>query len=78
MYTMQATVRGNRIHTFAPLALGSQDPTWTAEDHARFLTLRARHVGSSSELVQCLVWKRKVPGLMYSTEIEVKLVELQK
>jgi hypothetical protein len=70
----QVIVRGNRIHQFPPTAVA--DPTWTAEDHARFLTLRARYANSSAEVVQCIVWKRKVPGLTYTADIEAKLAEL--
>ncbi len=64
-------VRGNRIHRLEPALL---DATWNAEDCARFATLRARYADKLNvEMVRCMVWKAKVPGLMYPSDIEATL-----
>lgn len=69
---MEHIVRGNRIHILAQVLL---DPTWNAEDCARFATLRARYErqGQAIDTIRCMVWKSKVPGLMYPPEVEMML-----
>jgi hypothetical protein len=64
---MEYIIRGNRIHT---VSVYPTDPTWNTEDCARFRTLRARYPTTSTELLQCIVWKQKVPGLLYPHEVE--------
>ena len=64
-------VRGNRIYRLEPALL---DATWNAEDRARFATLRARYADKLNiELIRCMVWKAKVPGLQYPAETEQAL-----
>ncbi len=64
---MEFIVRGNRIHTVPVIPT---DPVWNPEDCARFRTLRARHSATSAEVLQCIVWKHKVPGLLYPDDVE--------
>ncbi len=66
-------VRGNRIHTVDT----STDPTWTAEDKSRFGTLQARFPEVSSDILQCWVWKAKVPGLQYNEAVETALSKMR-
>lgn len=53
------------------------DPTWTATDKARWATIHARwqsqqrlSAEEQERLLACAVWKRKLPGLTYTTAIE--------
>jgi hypothetical protein len=78
---MQTIVRGNQmIHTCPPVG----DRTWTLEDKETAKTLEARWIakGVSSfereQLLACAIWKRKLPGLMYTDMIEKRIQELQK
>ncbi len=64
---MDYIVRGNRIHKVPAFPT---DPIWNTEDCARFRTLRAKYPATSTELLQCIVWKQKVPGLLYPPEVE--------
>jgi hypothetical protein len=58
------------------------DRTWTQEDKECAKTLDARWICkgvSSSErdqLLACAIWKRKLPGLLYTEAIEQRLQEL--
>jgi hypothetical protein len=52
----------------------SLDPVWNAEDRARYATLLAKSAAKADPaLIQCAVWKRKVPGLTYDSNIESQL-----
>ncbi len=64
-------IRGNIFLTI-PIF---RDPTWNAEDNARMDTLSARFP-TQIPLVQCLVWKQKVPGLQYPPDVESALAKL--
>jgi hypothetical protein len=55
----------------------SLDPLWNAEDRARYATLLARATTATAPvnpaLIQCAVWKHKVPGLTYDSNITAAL-----
>ncbi len=70
---MEFIVRGNRIHAVPTIPT---DPVWNPEDCARFRTLRARHPATSTDVLQCIVWKHKVPGLLYPDDVESVLDRL--
>ena len=72
---MPHIVRGNRIYEFAEEEL---DACWNREDRERFWTLRARFPHESKEVILCMAWKRKFPGLVYDSTIELNLRQLQK
>ncbi len=69
---MLRVVRGNRMLEIPNSQHTSLDPIWNAEDRARYATLLAK-TASDPALVQCAVWKRKVPGLTYDSNIESQL-----
>jgi hypothetical protein len=59
------------------------DPTWTANDRTRAQTVSARlaakgvvAVDELDSLVRCIVWKMKLPGLIYDTQIEERIAAL--
>ncbi len=73
-------VRGNRIlQTHPPTG----DATWTLHDRETAKTTEARWISlgvSDTERVQllpCLIWKKKLPGLQYPIDIESRLADLQ-
>jgi hypothetical protein len=70
---MPRIIRGNRIH-FAEVPT---DPTWTDVDQARFCTLNARFPEASRDMLQCWVWKMKVPGLQYDGTVETALSKMK-
>ncbi len=58
----------------------SLDPIWNAEDRARYATLLARASAAAAAaapvnpaLIQCAVWKHKVPGLTYDSNTTAAL-----
>lgn len=67
------TVRGNH---YVKVPDTPVDPTWTPEDLGRHCTLQARFPDVDAELLQCWVWKTKVPGLQYPGAIEFQLATL--
>lgn len=75
---MQQVIRAGQI--FRVEAGPSTDPTWTAADHARRATIAARWKSQQrlsedeqKRLLDCAVWKRKLPGLTYTPAIESQL-----
>ena len=47
------------------------DPCWNSEDRARYLTLAARFYAKlPMPIIECMVWKRKFPGLSYNCDVE--------
>jgi hypothetical protein len=69
-------IRGNQFVVLPPLPTLFQDPTWNSEDCACLETLRARFPTSSLDMLACWVWKRKVPGLSYTTNVEEALTKM--
>jgi hypothetical protein len=72
-------VRGNQmIRTSSPTG----DKTWTKEDKARAQTVEARWISTGiptqeiKDLLPCLIWKKKLPGLRYTSTIESRLDSL--
>ncbi len=72
-------VRGNQIiQTNPPVG----DKTWTEEDKATARTIEARWISTGistqeiQDLLPCLIWKKKLPGLQYTDAIEQRLVSL--
>jgi hypothetical protein len=56
------------------------DPTWTITDKARWANIQARWRSQQrlspeeqGRLLECAVWKRKLPGLTYTSAIESQL-----
>ncbi len=69
---MPSVIRGNR-RIVVPQK--DWDPCWNGEDCSRYLTLAARFVEKLPlPVVECLVWKRKFPGLQYDSGVE-KLIQ---
>ncbi len=73
-------VRGNRIlQTTPPVG----DATWTQQDRETAKTIEARWINlgisdmERERLLPCHIWKRKLPGLQYPTDIESRLSDLQ-
>jgi hypothetical protein len=66
---MPSVLRGNQLVTI-PMSAQYWDPSWNAEDRARFLTLSARLPSLSPAIIACMVWKRKFPGLQYDYAVE--------
>ena len=58
------------------------DPTWTATDKSRALTVAARLHSKGviaddiDSLVRCIIWKMKLPGLTYDAAIEERIATL--
>ncbi len=69
---MPRVIRGNRICTVDV----PTDPTWTTEDRSRYCTLVARFPNTLPDIVQCWVWKVKVPGLRYDEDTEAVLSKM--
>jgi hypothetical protein len=64
-------IRGNTIH--AIVTQDPLDPCWNLEDCARFATLQARFATQPAmtlDVLQCMVWKAKFPGLVYADSVE--------
>lgn len=80
---MLRVVRGNRMLEIPNSQHMSLDPLWNSEDRARYATLLARASASAAAvassapvnplLIQCAVWKHKVPGLTYDSNITAAL-----
>jgi hypothetical protein len=69
-------VRGNQFIVHPMLPTLYQDPTWNVEDHNRLETFRSRFPTTQIDLLMCLVWKQKAPGLCYAAHVEDALVKL--
>ncbi len=58
------------------------DKTWTQEDKTRGQTIAARWISTGistqeiRDLLPCLIWKKKLPGLKYTDAIETRLDNL--
>lgn len=58
------------------------DKTWTGADRASSQTIEARWISMGvsqqerEELLPCLIWKKKLPGLQYTNSIETRLMNL--
>jgi hypothetical protein len=74
------SIRGNSRIQITPMV--DSDPTWTTTDRARAHTVSARllakgvGVNEIDSLVRCIIWKQKLPGLIYDTQTEERVASL--